>query len=162
MTLDGRCYNNRAELIGVINVADGTAGSFEYHYLGCVSTVFRTAARPDGLQDSFLVYDASELHGGTLVVIGGAGAAPGAGATSDSLVVDVKDGAGSIVATIDASGTMVAPGAMVGGQGGAGGGGGGEEEVPQLLGKADGYTHDDARTLALFLVLVDPGMLGMR
>ena len=49
MTCDGRCYNNRAELIGVINVADGTAGSHDYHYLGCVQTVFRTAARADGL-----------------------------------------------------------------------------------------------------------------
>ena len=54
VTSDGRAYNNRAELIGVINVTDGTAGSHDYHYLGCVQTVFRAAARPDRLQDSFL------------------------------------------------------------------------------------------------------------
>ena len=74
----------------------------------------------------------------------------------------MKDGAGSVVATIDADGTMVTPGELAGGQGGNSGAGSGGGKPVRLLGKADGYTHEDARTLALFLVLVDPGMLGMR
>ena len=96
------------------------------------------------------VYDAFELHCGTLDVIG---SAIGEADDEEGKTVHVKDAAGTIVAVVDSTGAVVSAG-----EEDLGFRGGGSE----LLGKVDGYTHEDTRALALLLVLVDPGMLGMR
>ena len=55
-------------------------------------------------------------------------------------VVRIKSSDGGLVATVDAGG------AMSGHDGG-------------LVAKADGYDGSDVRSLALYVVLVDPGLL---
>lgn len=131
---EGQCFNNRGELIGVINRRDGTAASTQ-GYLGCVQCVYRSRTRPDHLQDSFLVYDCQELHAATLDVFAG------------------ERGSGPTVRVMDSERNLRAVVASDGAISGANG---------EKLGVADGYSVDDVRVLALFLTLVDPGMLGRR
>lgn len=135
-TVDGECRNNRNVLLGFINAESGACGTADEEYLGAISEESAGRRRSRTIPPT-RPNNAQAFNDADCVIEDALDEKCG---TLDMGTGYIRDATGEVVAELGPSGVCTG-------------------HAGTYLGEFEGYSYHHMKTVALYLMLIDPGML---